>query len=358
MEHPRVCGENLNRKLGDRSITGTSPRMRGKPEALLPALIRVRNIPAYAGKTQPHFHRPRQAEEHPRVCGENNYSNAGLRMAEGTSPRMRGKRVRDALSMEIVGNIPAYAGKTSQASINSCCLSEHPRVCGENPKPHGNVTLVGGTSPRMRGKLVHDVLFVQLRRNIPAYAGKTREVFSLADDFQEHPRVCGENVHDHVKQHIDCGTSPRMRGKLPNQPCYHRKHRNIPAYAGKTGQAMMVWCWPQEHPRVCGENVMIAPAYMGWGGTSPRMRGKLRRRGGFPCRARNIPAYAGKTGQAMMVWCWPQEHPRVCGENHGGDVGHSFTIGTSPRMRGKPHNCSPFSQGTRNIPAYAGKTRF
>ena len=50
-EHPRVCGENLERREGDQCNSGTSPRMRGKRGVFPVRAKRARNIPAYAGKT-------------------------------------------------------------------------------------------------------------------------------------------------------------------------------------------------------------------------------------------------------------------------------------------------------------------
>ena len=73
----------------------------------------------------------------------------------------------------MTGNIPAYAGKTYESHIILPHLKEHPRVCGENGCRFGECPMLGGTSPRMRGKLITQILSMLLHRNIPAYAGKT-----------------------------------------------------------------------------------------------------------------------------------------------------------------------------------------
>ena len=52
-EHPRVCGENLLNQLIPLVRSGTSPRMWGKPPVAAPMIPRMRNIPAYVGKTNP-----------------------------------------------------------------------------------------------------------------------------------------------------------------------------------------------------------------------------------------------------------------------------------------------------------------
>ena len=97
------------RSLGE---AGTSPRMRGKRGVVIGVFLKMRNIPAYAGKTFGWTVSAAQQPEHPRVCGENSYNCSGNRRRRGTSPRMRGKHEL-ALKMRFeLRNIPAYAGKT------------------------------------------------------------------------------------------------------------------------------------------------------------------------------------------------------------------------------------------------------
>ena len=70
-------------------------------------------------------------------------------------------------------NIPAYAGKTLPSRRGGNLGTEHPRVCGENLKNAWEGVKEGGTSPRMRGKPTFEKMNRVDRRNIPAYAGKT-----------------------------------------------------------------------------------------------------------------------------------------------------------------------------------------
>ena len=68
----------------------------------------------------------------------------------------------------------------------------------------------------MRGKPHATRPGAQTIRNIPAYAGKTIQAWSDELKALEHPRVCGENVIVSPRRLISRGTSPRMRGKLGN----------------------------------------------------------------------------------------------------------------------------------------------
>ena len=71
------------------------------------------------------------------------------------------------------GIIPAYAGNTRFSFINRKYQGDHPRVCGEHIGGAVLEVLDWGSSPRMRGTLVRDVLRCVHRRIIPAYAGNT-----------------------------------------------------------------------------------------------------------------------------------------------------------------------------------------
>ena len=133
---------------------------------------------------------------------------------KGTSPRTRGKRLVLNPVPVILRNIPAYAGKTLVWLRSQLGEQEHPRVRGENSTPHGYVPILGGTSPRTRGKHPYPDGTAHRFRNIPAYAGKTRGSAGGS--------ILGE------------GTSPRTRGKLSLFAFLASSLRNIPAYAGKT----------------------------------------------------------------------------------------------------------------------------
>ena len=127
----------------------------------------------------------------------------------------------------------------------------------------------------MRGKRGHASSLGGRRRNIPAYAGKTKTDWVRQGGNVEHPRVCGENPRVGVGEGLGDGTSPRMRGKLSSASGSGSAGGNIPAYAGKTVGAEDGDEFAEEHPRVCGENLNKLLSLWQGVGTSPRMRGKL-----------------------------------------------------------------------------------
>ena len=91
-------------------------------------------------------------------------------------------------------------------------------------------------------------------------------------------------------------------------------------------------------------------------GSSPRVRGKPRSSGIVSHASRLIPACAGKTHLPGLSRSASTAHPRACGENEN-VAGHDDAFqGSSPRVRGKQRVscCVPSSCGL--IPARAGKT--
>ena len=127
--------------------------MRGAPFASQVLLSALRIIPAYAGSTYGHVLRGRVPKDHPRVCGEHAPALAAVGSGPGSSPRMRGARVPGLAFGLDSGIIPAYAGSTLGLLDDGRRRGDHPRVCGEHALVVEEVVKVAGSSPRMRGAL-------------------------------------------------------------------------------------------------------------------------------------------------------------------------------------------------------------
>ena len=153
------------------------------------------------------------------------------------------------------------------------------------------------------------------------------------------------------------GSSPRVRGKPGCGAWPRRRWRLIPARAGKTRVRAPRRREGAAHPRACGENGVYTGFRVSNSGSSPRVRGKLRRRHRRPHRARLIPARAGKTPSRQPPASAGGAHPRACGEN---EVVHELgpgRSGSSPRVRGKRRDGRRRESPPRLIPARAGKTQ-
>ena len=152
---------------------GSSPRMRGTPVALLPPLVPMGIIPAYAGNTQANPHSHRYGRDHPRVCGEHPQRIMNDFHCLGSSPRMRGTPHERATLRREQGIIPAYAGNTGNVVARGFEKLDHPRVCGEHQCINRVHLLTGGSSPRMRGTPKASAWAPAAVGIIPAYAGNT-----------------------------------------------------------------------------------------------------------------------------------------------------------------------------------------
>ena len=159
--------------LHRRHIAGSSPRVRGKLALCWDKGRRLRLIPACAGKTTSLEFTRLRAWAHPRVCGENESTASPQRLWAGSSPRVRGKPVTDSISPRRRGLIPACAGKTSRSRRLHQTLRAHPRVCGENFWTDLASDGSHGSSPRVRGKLAKPWDLTDRDGLIPACAGKT-----------------------------------------------------------------------------------------------------------------------------------------------------------------------------------------
>ena len=224
-KHPRVCGEDAQTQAPQIAIRETPPRMRGRPEQYRGRNRKIRNTPAYAGKTRRFLNVRCKKEKHPRVCGEDSPSSSCTPLALETPPRMRGRHSALCMSLTTGRNTPAYAGKTLLPLAERLAVGKHPRVCGEDFR--GRVYAMGGkeTPPRMRGRPGSRVVHGMRSRNTPAYAGKTTG---------KHPRVCGEDLRLKRPSRDIKETPPRMRGRPLRSPDAYASPGNTPAYAGKT----------------------------------------------------------------------------------------------------------------------------
>ena len=133
-KHPRLRGEDSDESHGQITMMETPPLTRGRLFVFVDRRLRRGNTPAYAGKTCHLRRHPWVTQKHPRLRGEDwsrfdrrkasaetppltrgrqSSSQKGARW-NGKHPRLRGEddAARYAAA-KVLGNTPAYAGKTS-----------------------------------------------------------------------------------------------------------------------------------------------------------------------------------------------------------------------------------------------------
>ena len=172
-DHPRGCGENPLGVMRASTSVGSPPRMRGKPTSKTAIIFCRRITPADAGKTVLLRKSNPQGQDHPRGCGENCRCLSRALSKAGSPPRMRGKPGADIAVWAVSGITPADAGKTISTVRGGRDAEDHPRGCGENQFAQFIYPPLLGSPPRMRGKPVVPADISTKSRITPADAGKT-----------------------------------------------------------------------------------------------------------------------------------------------------------------------------------------
>ena len=130
------------------------------------------------------------------------------------------------------------------------------------------------------------------------------------------------------------GSSPHVRGAPPSVRTLSRPSGIIPACAGSTSFLCSTAGAAEDHPRMCGEHRVRDVSLRRREGSSPHVRGARDAVAVAAHVVRIIPACAGST-RASHAWKWrTRDHPRMCGEHRGYDVGQVDELGSSPHVRG------------------------
>ena len=191
-------------------------------------------------------------------------------------------------------------------------------------------------------------------RYIPACAGNRWRPPRTPSWDTVHPRVCGEQRADLTLPTDADGTSPRVRGTGRRQHSLRLVERYIPACAGNSRNPTLPVGGKTVHPRVCGEQAKATPCGRRCGGTSPRVRGTVATQARQERDPRYIPACAGNSWLVGSGTDVTPVHPRVCGEQALTAFMLSFSVGTSPRVRGTGRPRLQRRAAGRYIPACAG----
>ena len=232
--HPRSRGENASSIPRAREMPGSSPLTRGKRRSGTPTGRTARLIPAHAGKTFGGSLSSLPMTAHPRSRGENTRRADPGTTFIGSSPLTRGKHYTSSVGQVRVRLIPAHAGKTLAIRYGVQANPAHPRSRGENRLSIGAGDRRAGSSPLTRGKLLLGGVCHCRVRLIPAHAGKTRTLWpgnhagvwlipahagktgvvcGSPGGGGAHPRSRGENRERGDASDPDRGSSPLTRGK-------------------------------------------------------------------------------------------------------------------------------------------------
>ena len=193
-----------------------------------------------------------------------------------------------------------------------------------------------GSPPRVRGT---DSAITPLSNRVritPACAGNSSSGTQAPASRQDHPRVCGEQVHYGFRHNHIKGSPPRVRG---------------------TGR--LLWRWGrvlEDHPRVCGEQRTLGARDSTGKGSPPRVRGTDYLETHVIEGIGITPACAGNSSRQDILRLAIEDHPRVCGEQHKWPTCGPYAPGSPPRVRGTDCGPSPATGSGRITPACAGNS--
>ncbi len=172
-DHPRLRGEKQLNLTDEELPIGSPPPTRGKDWNVSPISTLYRITPAYAGKSVTLVEIERYKGDHPRLRGEKLLLIEGYHTSLGSPPPTRGKVLRRLALLQSEGITPAYAGKSSPASLAGNFPWDHPRLRGEK----GFCRRLGrrhlGSPPPTRGKVICYGALAAIAGITPAYAGKS-----------------------------------------------------------------------------------------------------------------------------------------------------------------------------------------
>ncbi len=290
---PRACGGCSTAAVVDHRPGESSPRLRGLlfDGGATPQTRIV--VPAPAGVAPGgRSHGPSHGRR-PRACGGCSSGRDQPRSVTGSSPRLRGLLPFPGGTLVPVIVVPAPAGVAPEGGAD---LGHHPcrpRACGGCSAPSCDVRMPSSSSPRLRGLLDLGGREHGLRPVVPAPAGVAPRIAGTAGTSTCRPRACGGCSQFAAAVQVHVGSSPRLRGLLLDV-CHQVPFASVvPAPAEVAPWTLGSWTRSQGRPRACG-GCSTSPAAPACGPrSSPRLRGLLEPPGEVPVIEEVVPAPAG-----------------------------------------------------------------
>ena len=354
--YPRERGGDAHLPPDAAATEGLSPRTRGRPGRWRRSGRLPGSIPANAGETSAPHRSGRRHGVYPRERGGDSVVLLKPAQVGGLSPRTRGRPVRGVALVVRDGSIPANAGETNRLLFLRSTARVYPRERGGDSRWEPLPYLAEGLSPRTRGRRLllrprHDQ-----PGSIPANAGETPAAPPLPALPRVYPRERGGDCRPRSKRRCRTGLSPRTRGRRHRILAEPHQHGSIPANAGETYAWNAHLRGQGVYPRERGGDVVAAFALEEGEGLSPRTRGRPRRTVPRCQPEGSIPANAGETTALGRTCTTCGVYPRERGGDVDA-VGVALAAeGLSPRTRGRQASALGVRAGMGSIPANAGET--
>ena len=252
--HPRSRGDHIKRPTAHQAEKGSSPLARGPPMRRVTIIRSSGLIPARAGTTAPLNLPFSRVRAHPRSRGDHFANFAPNSMRAGSSPLARGPPDLRPNAQALAGLIPARAGTTCRAGVNTRPCWAHPRSRGDHPLRSLRLMSRTGSSPLARGPPVKVTDLATGKGLIPARAGTTMMRAPMLSHSRAHPRSRGDHFAACELSLLVQGSSPLARGPHEESSGDFVGGGLIPARAGTTCLTGRGWSRNRAHPRSRGDH--------------------------------------------------------------------------------------------------------
>ena len=270
---PAPAGNRQKHIASLESILGSPPPLRGTVAKSFCSTLIFRITPAPAGNSFDGKHFISTLEDHPRPCGEQIVFRISLTKSLGSPPPLRGTVLRFSRNVFSVRITPAPAGNRDQALSIAIEFGDHPRPCGEQVSRSGHRIGKRGSPPPLRGTASFCWFIRRSNRITPAPAGNRLESTSPVIPYRDHPRPCGEQ--NPMLGYTVCrlGSPPPLRGTEIVVQIGMLLHRITPAPAGNSLSSHCSFAAARDHPRPCGEQIDDPAPIEPTKGSPPPLRG-------------------------------------------------------------------------------------
>ena len=127
--------------------------------------------------------------------------------------------------------------------------------------------------------------------------------------------MCGDHARHSVMEEYSMGSPPHVRGPRSGIGSCYIMRGITPACAGTTVKCCNFRYSRWDHPRMCGDHVVVSAHATSCEGSPPHVRGPRLNAVISATQGGITPACAGTTEVLLRVLGYDRDHPRMCGDH-------------------------------------------
>ena len=213
----------------------------------------------------------------------------------GSPPLARGTATPNNVESITSRITPACAGNRAARLTRGRAVTNHPRLRGEQGCVWDVTADGAGSPPLARGTAAEIFIFLLSGGITPACAGNRCLNHLQASIHKDHPRLRGEQNLFHRPAPCGAGSPPLARGTDQSTKGGDGMTRITPACAGNRLRLCAYVAQFEDHPRLRGEQLLPVPPLSCAPGSPPLARGTALAAALGPLLTRITPACAGNS---------------------------------------------------------------